>query len=133
MENSVSKQHFKNLLSIAYADGILDKAELDFIFEKSGKYYISSEDIDGIIENSMRPALISIADEAQRSQMMLDLIQMMCLDSEINENQLRCCSIFGVSMGYDGDTIESLVSTSTAMLEDGKDDSSLLSHIQSFH
>ena len=89
MENSVSKQHFKNLLSVAYADGILDKAELDFIFEKSGKYYISSADIDGIIDNSMHPTILSIKDDGERAQMMLDLVQMMCLDSEIDQNQLR--------------------------------------------
>ena len=133
MENSVSTQHFKNLLSIAYADGILDKAELDFIFEKSGKYYISSDDIDGIIENSMRPAIIVVEDNDQRAQMMLDLVQMMCLDSEINDGQLRCCSIFGVSMGYPEDQIELLVNQLVNMLDSGNEASELLTHIQSFH
>lgn len=133
MENSVSKQHFKNLLSIAYADGILDKAELDFIFEKSGKYYISSEDIDGIIDNSMHPKINFIEDKVQRSEMMLDMVQMMRLDSEIHETQLRFCSVFGVTIGYSDQNIEKLVHHSVNMLEEGKEDSDVLSFIQTLH
>ena len=111
MEDSVSKQHFKNLLSIAFADGILDKAELDFIFKKSGKYYI---------ENSMRPHPIVAEDADQRASMMLDLIEMMCLDSEISEPQLRLCQIFGVSMGYSDSGIETMINSSVELLEAGK-------------
>ena len=133
MENSVSKQHFKNLLSIAYADGILDKAELDYIFEKSGKYYISSEDIDGILNNSIHPTIILVEDTELRAQMMFELIEMMRLDSEIHDTQLRYCSIFGVSMGYCDSKIEALVLSTVNMLEEGSETNNVLTHIQSFH
>ena len=133
MEDSISKQHFKNLLSIAFADGILDKAELDYIFKKSGKYYISTEDIDGYIENSMRPKAILVEEAEQRSEMMLNLIEMMRLDSEISENQLRLCSIFGVSMGYSDEKIEDLVNSSVDLLEEGKSKKEVRKFIQKFH
>lgn len=133
MEDAASRQHFKNLLSIAYADGILDKAELDFIFEKSGKYYITSDDIDGIIENHMRPKPNHIDDVEKRSRMMLDMIEMMRLDSEIHPTQQNFCCIFGVNIGYSEDVIETLVVESVNKLEDGKSQEEVLEYIQSLH
>jgi len=133
MEDSISQQHFKNLLSIAFADGILDKAELDFIFKKSGKYYLLTEDIEGIVRNVIHPTPLSITDSERRSGMMLDLIEMMFLDSEVSEAQLRQCSIFGVSMGYSNEDIESIVNQSVQKLEAGESQESVQSFIQSFH
>ncbi|MGB0391992.1 MAG: hypothetical protein ACPGRC_01250 [Salibacteraceae bacterium] len=133
MEDSISKQHFKNLLSIAFADGILDKAELDFIFKKSGKYYLLTEDIEGIVRNVIHPTPLKIEDSERRSAMMLDLIEMMFLDSEISEAQLRQCSIFGVSMGFSNEDIENIVSQSVQKLEAGESQEVVQKFIQSFH
>lgn len=133
MEDAISKQHFKNLLSIAFADGILDKAELDFIFNKSGKYYLMTDDIEGIVRNVIHPTPLKIEDSSRRSAMMLDLIEMMFLDSEISEGQLRQCSIFGVSMGYSEDHIEDIVNQSVEKLEAGQSQEDVQKFIQSFH
>jgi hypothetical protein len=57
----------------------------------------------------------------------------MCLDSEIDQNQLRYCSIFGVSIGYSENKIETLVNEAVAMIDQGKEEAELLNHIQSFH
>ena len=133
MEDVISKQHFKNLLSIAFADGILDKAELDFIFNKSGKYYLLTDDIEGIVRNVIHPTPLKIEDSTKRSSMMLDLIEMMFLDSEISEQQLRLCSIFGVSMGYSEDRIEDIVNQSVEKLEAGETHEEAQKFIQTFH
>ena len=127
-----TNQHFKNLLSIALADGILDKSELDFIFKKSGKYFITQEDFDGVIENHLHVKPSAIEDKIERSEKMLDLIEMMLLDGETHEQERRLCMMFGVSLGYVADCIEELVDGATAMIEDGKNRKKILSKIQSF-
>ena len=68
----------------------------------------------------MRPHPIVAEDADQRASMMLDLIEMMCLDSEISEPQLRLCQIFGVSMGYSDSGIETMINSSVELLEAGK-------------
>ncbi len=133
MEDSISKQHFKNLLSIAFADGILDKAELDYIFKKSGKYYLMTEDIEGIVSNVIHPTPLIIENSKRRAVLMFELIKIMFLDSEISEGQLRQCSIFGVSMGYSDKIIEDLVSQSIQKLEAGEKKSAVKKFIKSFH
>ena len=132
MENATNKQHFKNLLSIAFADGILDKSELEFLFKKSDKFFITSEDISGLIENSMHIKPIEVADAEDRAEKMLDLIQMMLIDGEATEFERRLCMSFGVSLGYDPEKMDNIIDTASEMIENGKSDKKIISHIQSF-
>lgn len=127
-----TNQHFKNLLSIALADGILDKSELDFIFKKSGKYFITQEDFDTNIDNHLyvKPGIIE--DKIERSEKMLDLIEMMLLDGETHEQERRICMMFGTSLGYNAELIDKLVDDTTKMIENGKSRKKILSKIQTF-
>lgn len=133
MENAANKQHFKNLLSIAFADGILDKAELEFLFKKSEKFYISSEDINGLIENSMHIKPIEITDNSDRAEKMLDLIQMMLVDAETTDFERRLCMSFGVNLGYAPEKMDELIDSSSEMIDNDKSDKSIIKHIQSFN
>ena len=127
-----TNQHFKNLLSIALADGILDKSELDFIFKKSGKYFITQADFDNNIDNHLHVTPSQIEDKVERSEKMLDLIEMMLLDGETHEQERRLCMMFGVSLGFNADCVEELVDSTTTMLDEGKSHKKILHKIQSF-
>ena len=45
------KSHFKNLLAVALADGILDKVELDNLFKISKRYYITRDELEELVDN----------------------------------------------------------------------------------
>ena len=132
MENATNKQHFKNLLSIAFADGILDKSELEFLFKKSDKFFITAEDINGLIENSMYIKPIEVNDAKERAEKMLDLIQMMLVDGESTDFEHRLCMSFGVNLGYSPEKMDELIDTSSKLIEDGKSDKAVVKHIQTF-
>lgn len=132
MENETSKQHFKNLLSIAYADGILDKSELEFLFKKSDKYYITAEDVDGVIENSMYVKPIEIKDSTDRAEKMFDLIQMMLIDGESTTNERRICMIFGVNLGYAPEKIDELIDSTSEMFDNGDPEKDIIKHLEIF-
>ena len=132
MENATNKQHFKNLLSIAFADGILDKSELEFLFKKSDKFFITTEDISGLIDNSMHIKPIEIKDAADRANKMLDLIQMMLVDGEATEFERRLCMSFGVNLGYNPEKMDEIIDSTSDMIDNGKYDKSVLAHLQSF-
>jgi uncharacterized tellurite resistance protein B-like protein len=130
MENKVNKQHFKNLLSVAYADGILDRAELEFLFKKSDKYYISAEDVEGLIENTIHITPLEIADRDDRAKKMLELIQMMLIDGEASEIEKRLCASFGVSIGFLAEKVEAIVDSVIHMLDDGRSEYQVLEIIK---
>jgi hypothetical protein len=116
MQESISNQHFKNLLSIAVADGILDKSELEFIFKRTGKYFLTVQEIENIDLNAIHVQPLIIKDEKERAQKMLDLIELMYLDGEAHERERRLCMMFGVSMGFPADKMEELVDSVALML-----------------
>lgn len=132
MKEETTNQHFKNLLSIALADGIIDKSELDFIFKKSGKYFITQSDFDENIENHLHVKPAIIEDKIERSEKMLDLIEMMLLDGETHEHERRLCMMFGVSLGYKAESMEKLVDGTTTLIEAGINRKNILTEIQFF-
>tara|TARA_R110002050_G_scaffold149463_1_gene276096 strand:+ start:148691 stop:149092 length:402 start_codon:yes stop_codon:yes gene_type:complete len=132
MENAINKQHFKNLLSVAFADGILDKAELEFLFKKSDKFFITAEDIEGLIENSMHISPMVIEDKKERAEKMLDLIQMMLIDGEVNPFERRLCMSFGVSLGFAPEKMDAIIDGTTKIIEEGGNEDQMLELIQQF-
>ena len=130
MSEDIKKQHFKNLLSIAFADGILDKSELEFLFKKSNKYFITATEVEGLIENSIHVKPLIIADDKERAEKMLDLIEMMLVDGETHENERRLCMSFGVSLGYSAESINELVDQVVNMIEDGRSTFQIIQTIQ---
>ena len=116
MEDQISTQHFRNLLSIAVADGILDKSELEFIFKRTGKYFLTVREIETIDLNAINVQPLVIKDAKERAQKMLDLIELMYLDGEAHERERRLCIMFGVSMGYPANDMEELVDQVAAEL-----------------
>ena len=133
MEEAAKKQHFKNLLSIAFADGILDKSELEFLFKKSDKYYITISEIENLVDNSIhvKPVLIEDADE--RAEKMLELIQMMLIDGETHERENRLCISFGVSLGYSPENIHEMIHKVVTMIEGGDSHTQILQTIKTHH
>lgn len=133
MEEAAKKQHFKNLLSIAFADGILDKSELEFLFKKSDKYYITISEIENLVDNSIhvKPVLIEDADE--RAEKMLELIQMMLIDGETHERENRLCISFGVSLGYSPENIHEMIHKVVTMIEGGDSHIQILQTIKTHH
>lgn len=133
MEEATKNQHFKNLLSIAFADGILDKSELELLFKKSDKYYITLEEIGGLIENSIHVKSVIIDDKKERAEKMLDLIEMMLVDGETHERENRLCVSFGISLGYSAEIVHEMIQKVVAMIEDDRSHFQILQTIQTYH
>lgn len=131
MDNEARNQHFKNLLSIAFADGILDKSELDFLFKRSGKYFITQNELENIISHSENVTPIDITNPKERSEKMLDLIQMMLVDSEVDEKERIMCHTFGISLGYKAEKITEIIDHTLLMIEDGLSEFLILQTIES--
>lgn len=132
MNEESRKQHFKNLLTIALADGILDKGEIEFLFQKSSKYYLTLKDIEGITENAMHVKSAYVNDENTRCEKMLELIDMMLIDGEVHEREKRLCMSFGVSLGFNADHMEKLVTSALNAHEEGATPEEMLAIIKTF-
>lgn len=130
---SADQQHFKNLLSIAYIDGILDKTELEYLFTKTNRFFITEEDFNSVIENGMRVEPMKITDENDRAKKLFELVEMMLLDGEVDERELRLCIIFGVSLGYNAERIEERIDQISSLLDQGMGEDAIIQEIIKFN
>jgi len=115
------RSHFKNLLSVAMADGILDKVELDNLFKISKKYYITREELESIIDNSSSITFNPPANKVDRCSQLYNLVEMMLVDGEVDSNEFRMCMSFGVGLGFEPVSIEETVNKVIALIEQGKE------------
>ena len=121
-----SKSHFKNLLSVAFADGILDRVELDYIFKISGKFYITKDELEELIQHPEQVRFIPPTDKSDRVRQMYNLVYMMMIDGEIDPNELKLCHSFGVGLGFSAKGIENTVNRIIAEIEQGKEKESII-------
>lgn len=119
-EKKRAKSHFKNLLAVALADGILDKAELDYIFTVSRRFYITKEELQSLIANPDQISFNPPVDKEDRVRQLYNLVHIMMVDAEIDQNEMRLCQSFGVGLGFRATDIEDLVNRVVAKIESGE-------------
>ncbi|KAB1062801.1 tellurite resistance TerB family protein [Salibacter halophilus] len=125
-----NKEHFRHLLSIAMADGILDKAELDFLFKISNQFYITREELSEIIQkpNEFHDENIKLTQQ-DRAEQLYDLVEMMSLDGEADQREQELCMSFGVAMGIDSEKIEDFIKTVAEKIESGESKEAIASSL----
>jgi len=126
------RSHFKNLLAVAMADGILDKVELDNIFKISKKYYITREELEGILDNSSSITFNPPANKEDRCTQLYNLVEMMMIDGEIDPNEFRMCMSFGVGLGFEPASIEDTVNKVVELVEAGKERAEIIQEMMTW-
>jgi len=126
------RSHFKNLLAVAMADGILDKVELDNIFKISKKYYITREELEGILDNSSSITFNPPANKEDRCTQLYNLVEMMMIDGEIDSNEFRMCMSFGVGLGFEPASIEDTVNNVVDLVEAGKERAEIIEEMMTW-
>lgn len=114
-----SKSHFRNLLCVAFADGILDRVELEYIFKVSSRFYITKEELEELIENPDQVRFIPPSNKEDRVRQLYNLVHMMMIDGDIDPNEMKMCLSFGVGLGYNPKDIETVVNRIIAEIEEG--------------
>jgi uncharacterized tellurite resistance protein B-like protein len=120
-EKKRSKSHFKNLLSVALADGILDKAELDYIFKVSKRFYITRDELESLLDNPGQIIFSPPTDKEERIRQLYNLVHMMLIDGEIDPNEMRLCMSFGVGLGFAPASIEDTINKIVNSIEAGEE------------
>lgn len=126
------RSHFKNLLAVAMADGILDKVELDNLFKISKKYYITREELESLVDDSSNVMFNPPASKEERCTQLYNLVQMMLVDGEVDSNEFRMCMSYGVGLGFEPATIEETIQQIIALIESGKDREDVIEQMMSW-
>lgn len=103
------RSHFKNLFTIAQADGVVNRAEMDLIVGLAEKFYMTTDEVTKIIRNPGAVSEVAPKTAGERMEHLYDLVCVMLVDGHIDERELFLCKSLGIKLGCQEVTIDPLM------------------------
>lgn len=89
--DGVRRSHIKNLISVAMADGRLDREEWDLVVAIARLLGMSDQEIEVIRQNPENVKFVAPKKYEDKVQQIHDLVALITIDGEINERELAVC------------------------------------------
>ncbi len=91
MKRNIKRDHFANLLAVAYADGILKPQEIDFIAQKAVEYGLEDSEVKKLLENIDRLQFVVPINQEDKEQQLTDVIYLTMIDGQIDQREYQLC------------------------------------------
>lgn len=108
-ESKKRRCHIKNLLLIAAADGHIDRAESDFLLHVANRLYMPADEFMDVIKNINDTSFYPPTSDEERLDQLIDLVNMMLIDGNIDDNEVRICQSFALKLGFKPIIIQKIV------------------------
>lgn len=99
-ERTQDKGHFKNLVLIANADGVVTEEETKLLNRIGKKIGLNEEQINSIKENPSQFSIIPPVSKVERLEQMVQLIKMMKADGTIDKHEYNLLELLAVRLGF---------------------------------
>lgn len=87
----VKIEHFQNLVAVAFADGVLDEDEEDFLLDKAEDADLDPEEAEKIIKNADQLKFMVPMNAEDREDQLADIVFMAMIDGEIHQKEYDLC------------------------------------------
>ncbi len=127
-ERKQDRSHFRNMVLIAKADGVISDEEVALLHKMGQKISLSSAQVDEIIENPEKLSINPPSDRAERFEQMIELINMVNIDGRIDVTEMNVLEKVAVGIGYkslDDVDVESIL----ALLVRGEDTDTIIDEL----
>jgi uncharacterized tellurite resistance protein B-like protein len=128
-EQKQNKGHFRNLVMIAKADGVVDDEELQLLKNIARQIGLSDEHFDQIIEKPEDYPINPPENKEERNERLYHLVQMVLADEGIAVSEVKKVRKFAVALGYPVDKAEDVAVKATRSVIDGADLDSMSSMV----
>lgn len=110
-ELSRRQRHLRNLVVMAMADGQIAEQEVNLIADRCAELGLSEEDLQSAIRHGLDDdaALELPPSEAERKELLADLIRMMGADGRLDESEKRLFALAAVRMQISSDELDRLI------------------------
>jgi len=115
---SFKKNHLKNLIALAKADGELHKDEIKLIYKMGHKYGLKDRQIERLIKSEKEVELAIPETYDEKMDQLYDLMQMVFADGIVDENEITFCNEMVANFGYPEALVDWILKKfSTGMVE----------------
>ena len=112
------KQHLKNLVALAAADGNIHEDEVAFLYRIGKKYKLKLAQIKRILEQKDDVELETPEHHHQKVSLLFDMVGMMMADKVIEEEEMVFCKKMVRRFGYQDKLLNEMI----AMYQPGVDE-----------
>lgn len=127
-ERRQDRSHFRNMVLIAKADGVISPEEVELLHKMGQKISLSDEQIEAIIKDPRKLAINPPASRVERFEQIVELIQMVHIDGKVHEKETEVLERVAVGIGYkDLDEVD--VESILALIIRGEDTETIIEEL----
>lgn len=104
--------HLKNLMTIAFADGVLDPMEKEFIIEKASILGIEEKQLNEMFKEALNLKHKIVQTSVRKEEQMADAILMAVLDGYLHENEQKILHELGRTLGFSKIYVDEIIQKS---------------------
>ena len=113
--------HLKNLMIIAFADGVLDPMEKEFIIEKASLLGIEQKELKDLFKEALKFNQKIVQTSVKKEEQMADAILMAVLDGHLHENEQIILHEMGTALGFSKEYVDEIIQKSFKYWENSPD------------
>ena len=99
-ERKQDRSHFRNMVLIAKADGVISKEEVELLHKMGQKISISEEQVEAIIKDSNNMSIVPPAGRSDRYEQIIELIQMVHIDGKVDDSEMKILERVAIGIGF---------------------------------
>ena len=101
--------YLKALITLAAADGKIDKTELAAIAAVCHRDGISGSELKDFLDNPSSYEFTAPQNDATKLMLLKDMVCIMLADGEISDNEMILCKLTAESLGYKKEVIDAIL------------------------
>jgi len=128
-ERKRQKGHFRNLVLLARADNVVTEEEQSFLVKMGSKMGLTESQIAEIKDNPKNYPINPPVNYEDRVRRLVELVEMVCSDGEIIQEELDLINRFGFAIGCRENQIKSIVKIAVQGFDNNLETSEIVDEI----
>ncbi len=95
-------RHLKNLIALAYADGVFEENELTILTNAAANLGIPAKKLQGWLDRADEIVIEVPEDNTEREQHLIDMISLATADGYFSQDEYDLCKLMAEKLHYDG-------------------------------
>jgi uncharacterized tellurite resistance protein B-like protein len=124
-EKKQNKEHFKDLIQVALADGVIDQKELEMLHRLGRNMGFTDPEIDGFIESTSKATPNPPVEFSQRFGQIFNIAKMILADGVIDKSEMHLANVYATKVGFTENEIPKLLVLLISGIREGKDEEEL--------
>jgi uncharacterized membrane protein YebE (DUF533 family) len=124
-ERKQDKEHFKHLVQVALADGIIDDLEIKMLHRMGRNMGFTDPEIEGLLESTKDSAYIPPYELSKRFNQLFCMVKIILADGVIDQNEMRLTTGLALKSGFVEGEIPVILDLLIKGIRNGKDEEDL--------